>query len=169
MQRRLDDVRGDDVRGDDPRENDAQGRHPRRNGAAFEDALRADAARIRADVSPDADRRLRAALARHPQRLPVPAPRESLVRPWLAGSLVGLGVAAMVVLAVGRLEPSAPPHMPAAPVASIDVTPELFPGHIPLQAETAVLTAPLERELDNLQSDIEKARDNVERDLRLTF
>ena len=73
----------------------------RRQRPPFEVALRADAARIPARITAGMDKRLEAALARERPREAVPVRRESFVRPWLAGSLVGLGAAAMVVLLIG--------------------------------------------------------------------
>lgn len=139
--------------------------------ASFEAALKSDADRIRADVSPGMDRRIEAAIARERSRPVPPARRDTFVRPWLAGSLVGLGVAAAAVLLIGRVIDAPPPAAtPAVPIA--DAAPEYlqaFREQVPLNVETAELTAPLEQELRNLQSDLEKAKENVERDLRLTF
>jgi hypothetical protein len=138
---------------------------------SLEAALRSDAARIRAEISPDLERRIEAAIARERSRPALAARRETFARPWLAGSLVGLGAAAMAVLLVGRVvDPPASAPTPAVPIA--DAVPEYlqaFREQVPLKVETAELTAPLEQELRNLQSDLEKARDNVEQDLRLTF
>lgn len=139
--------------------------------ASFEAALKSDAARIRADVSPGLERRIDAAIALERSRPAVPARRETFVRPWFAGSLVGVGVAAMALLVIGRItESPVPVPTPAVPIA--DTVPEqlqAFREQVPLNVETAELTAPLEQELRNLQSDLEKARENVERDLRLAF
>jgi hypothetical protein len=146
----------------------------RRPGGArgsFEAALKSDAARIRAEVSPGLERRIEAAIARERSRPATPARRETFVRPWLAGSLVGVGVAATALLLTGRIiEAPVPVPTPAVPIT--DSVPEhlqAFREQVPLNVETAELTAPLEQELRNLQSDLEKARENVERDLRLAF
>lgn len=136
--------------------------------ASFEAALKADAARIRVEVSPALERRIEAALARERARPQAPPHRETFVRPWLAGSLVGLGVAAAAVLLIGRVD-DAPAPIPAVPVADTSEQLRAFREQVPLKVETAELTAPLEQELRNLQSDLEKARESVERDLRLTF
>lgn len=135
-------------------------------------SLREDAARVRGDVSPALQRRIDGALARARQMPAAPRRRELLMRPWLAGSLSGIAVAAAVVLLVAQRgnEPQVPFVQPAEVAA--ESTPEFithFHEQLTLRAETADLTAPLEKELENLQSDIEKARENLERDLRLTF
>ena len=140
--------------------------------ASFEAMLKADAARIRIDVSPALERRIEAALARERARPEMPSRRETLVRPWLAGSLVGLGVAAAAVLLIGRIDQvpvPVPAPTPGVPVADTSEPHRAFRQQVPLNVETAELTAPLEQELRNLQSDLEKARENVERDLRLAF
>ena len=142
-----------------------------RTAVSFEAALKADAARIRPDVTPELYARIDAALARERSRPASPPRRESFVRPWLAGSLVGLGVAAMAVLVV-RIGGEAPAPAPTPEVSVADTSEEplqAFRQQVPLNVETAELTAPLEQELRDLQADLEKARENVERDLRLTF
>lgn len=153
----------------------------RKGRQAFEEALRADAARIRAQVPAGTERRLEAALARErpPGYVlePTKARRETFLRPWLAGSLVGVGVAALLVLLIGRLGNDLPAPAPSPETSVADVSPgempsellQSFRAQVPLKAETAELTAPLEQELENLKSDLEKARGEVERDLALTF
>jgi len=152
------------------RPTDSRGKADRTTDS-FEAALKSDAARIRADVTPRLDRRIDAALARERHRPGTPPRRETFVRPWLSGSLVGLGVAAMAVLLIGRIGGEAPrPPTPDVPVADNPGEQlQAFREHVPLNVETAELTAPLEQELRHLQSDLEKAREDVERDLRLTF
>lgn len=138
---------------------------------SFEARLKSDAGRIRADVSPELDRRIAAAIARERSRPATRPRREPFVRPWLAGSLVGLGAAALAVLLIGRVVDTSVPG-PATAVPIAETAPEYlqeFREQVPLNVETADLTAPLEQELRNLQSDLEKAKENVERDLRLTF
>lgn len=152
----------------------------KREGDPLAAALRQDADRIMAAVSPALERRIDAALARSQQAPATPAGRkphrerrhEPWIRHWLAGSLSGLAVAAAIVLLVGRPDE----QMPAATPVPQSVTEQKMPEYItllheqlPLRAKTADLTAPLEKELENLQSDIEKARENLERDLRLAF
>ena len=143
-------------------------------------ALRQDAARIRATVSPALERRIEAALGRSQQATATPAAREprrerhreQWIRPWIAGSLSGLAVAAAIVLLVGRPAERMPAATPVPQSVAEQKVPEyitLLREQLPLRAETADLTAPLEKELENLQSDIEKARENLERDLRLAF
>lgn len=143
-------------------------------------ALRQDADRIRAAVSPALERRIESALARSQPSPATPARREprreprreQWIRPWLAGSLSGVAVAAAIVLLAGRPEEQLPTVTPTPQIAAGQVVPDyitLLRQQLPLRTETADLTAPLEKELENLQLDIEKARENLERDLRLAF
>ena len=143
-------------------------------------ALRKDAGRIRAAVSPARMRRIDAALSRTQQAPPSTARREPRheprhepwIRPWLAGSLTGLAVAAAILLLVNHPDEPLPPATPAPQSVAEQRVPEyitLLREQLPLRAETADLTAPLEEELENLQSDIEKARASLERDFRLAF
>lgn len=144
----------------------------KRDGDPLATALRQDADRIRAALSPGLERRIDAALARSLQVPATPARREPWIRPWLAGSLSGVAVAAAIVLLAGRLDERLPTATPAPQSVAGQVVPDyitLLHQQLPLRAETADLTAPLEKELENLQSDIEKARENLERDLRLAF
>lgn len=151
------------------------GRNSRRRREPFDAALRADAARIRAGLTAGTERRIAAALARERPLAVAKERRESFLRPWLAGTLAGLGAAAMVVLLIGRSGSESPVPAPDASLADAsreEMPSELlqsFRAQVPLNAETAELTAPLEQELRNLKSDLEKARDDVERDLALTF
>lgn len=138
----------------------------------LDEALKGDAGRIRADFSPQLERRIAAALARVEPAAPSPAPRETLVRPWLAGSLAGIATAALVILLVARLDGSRPPPAATPESTVAEVAPDyvrLFREQVPLHAETAELTAPLEEELRDLKSDVDKVRKNVEHDLRMTF
>ena len=149
----------------------------RRKQASFDAALRSDAGRIRADVTAGFERRIEAALAHERPRAVAPERRQNFAGPWLAGSLAGLGAAAMIVLLVGRSGedtrvPPAAPAQPLADVSAADRSSELLRSlraEVPLNVETAELTAPLAQELENLRSDLEKARENVERDLGLRF
>ncbi len=145
-------------------------------GDALAAALRQDADRIRAAVSPELERRIDAAMARSHQAAATPVHREPgrepWIRPWLAGSLSGLAIAAAIVLLVGQPDEQMPAATPLPQSVAEQNVPEyitLLREQLPLRAETADLTAPLEEELENLRSDIEKARANLERDLRLAF
>ncbi len=134
----------------------------------LERQLKEDAGLIKADLSPDAQERIRASLEstqpvdRMPRNTQMPG-----TTLWWASSLTGLVAAALVIVLVNwnstgepveNLSDSAPPE-----------TGWPIPSGFPLNAETADWTTPLAEELKNLQSDLEKARDNVERDLRLSF
>lgn len=134
----------------------------------FERRLRDDAARIRAEVSPALDARIRASL--EAADLPARPARSSPSSPppqwssWWASSLTGLAVALCLIALVNYWPDTAsPPEAPEAvarTTAIATVTPLL-------RAETAVLTAPLERELDDLEADLKKAREVVRADLGL--
>lgn len=134
----------------------------------LERQLKEDAGLIKADLSPDAQERIRASLEsiqpadQAPRNTQMPG-----TTLWWASGLTGLAAAALVIVLVDwnstgepveDLAGSAPPE-----------TDWSIPGRFALNAETADWTTPLEEELKNLQSDLEKARDSVERDLRLGF
>lgn len=130
----------------------------------LERRLREDAARLRADVSPGLDERIRASLeaaAAAPAKPPRPSRPQSSF--WWASSLTGLaaalGVIALLNLQPGGDEPPGTGHTVAGP--------ETVVAAPLLHAETAVLTAPLEEELDDLEADLKKAGERVREDLGL--
>ena len=67
----------------------------------------------------------------------------------------------MLMIAIVNLQVEDQPE-PATPVDLMATTPR-----IDLNAETAMLTAPLQEELDKLQSDLKKAEEKVKRDIGL--
>ena len=134
----------------------------------LERQLREDAGRIKADLSPALQERIRASLeaTRPVDNTPrkTQTPGTTL---WWASSLTGLTAAALVILFVNWN--SAIDPIEDQPVSATPRTILSIPGNFPLNVETAVWATPLEEELKNLQSDLEKARENVERDLRISF
>ncbi len=131
--------------------------------------LREDAANIDATVSPELEARIHASL--HAVS-PAEKPSRQVARPWafwLASSLTGaaVAIAAIAFLAVHNPEPEAPPAVAQSPQPG---EAEAEPFDIPalrLDAETAVLTAPLQQELDALQSDLKKVEQKVRDDMGL--
>lgn len=123
--------------------------------------LREDAARIEVDVSDELDRRIEASL--HATTPQTPTPERPPARPplfWWASTITGVA-AAVAVIAIVNLQVEEPAES-AAPVDLMATTPR-----IELNAEAAMLTAPLQEELDNLQSDLKKAEEKVRRDIGL--
>ena len=123
--------------------------------------LREDAARIEVDVSDELDRRIEASLhATTPQTDP---PARPMARPplfWWASTITGIAAAVAVIAIVNwRVEEQPQPVVPVDLMASV-------PG-IELNAEAAMLTAPLQEELDKLQSDLKKAEEKVRQDIGL--
>jgi hypothetical protein len=128
----------------------------------LEQALREDAARIDATVSPELDKRIRASLESVSQEKSLRARHEQTRTFWWASSLTGLA-AALGIIALINLWPSASaPVSEPQTVAGPDSVPPMMPL---LKTESAMLTAPLERELDDLESDLETARKVVREDL----
>jgi hypothetical protein len=134
----------------------------------FEGRLKDDAGRIRADISPDLEKRIRASLEMlRSERLPSGRERSADASLWLRSSLTGLVAAVLIIVLVNWRTPVERAEVATDPKPAGTI-PSLQSG-FPLNAETAEWTAPLEEELKNLQSDLEKARENVERDLRMSF
>jgi hypothetical protein len=133
----------------------------------FERQLKEDARRIRAELSPTLQERIRASLeATHPaEQSPRPAQVPGM-KLWWASSLTGLAIAALVIVLANWKVPVEPLEDAISTPPLTSRTPQ---GIFPISAETAEWTAPLEEELRNLQSDLEKARENVERDLKSSF
>ena len=138
----------------------------------LEQRLREDALTIRADVPPELEARIHAALGRT-SRTP-PEARERPWPSWLAGSLAGAAAVAAVltVTAVFVVNPvPAPEPMQVEDAVGYSV-PEYvreLQRELPLDVRTAALTAPLEEELQNLRSDLEHAKEIVRQDLDVTF
>ena len=123
--------------------------------------LREDAARIDIEVSDELDRRIEASLRATAPDVPTPARPEA--RPplfWWASTITGVAAAAAVIALVNWRVEEQPD--PVAPVDLMATAPR-----IELNAEAAMLTAPLQEELDKLQSDLKKAEEKVRRDIGL--
>ena len=123
--------------------------------------LRDDAARIDIDVSEELDRRIEASL--HAATPAAAAPVRPPAKPplfWWASTITGIA-AAVAVIAIVNLRVEEQPD-PVAPVDLMASTPR-----IELNAEAAMLTAPLQEELDKLQSDLKKAEEKVREDIGL--
>ena len=134
----------------------------------MERQLREDAGRIKADLSPELQERIRASLesTRPADQTPrkIQTPGTTL---WWASSLTGLAAAALVILLINWNSANGP--IEDEPVSATPGVVLSIQHNFPLNVETAEWATPLEEELKNLQSDLEKARENVERDLRLSF
>lgn len=123
--------------------------------------LRKDAARIEVDVSDELDRRIEASL--HAVTPPDTIAQRPAAKPplfWWASTITGIAAAIAVIAIVNlQVEPQPDPVTPVDLMANAPI--------IELNAETAVLTAPLQEELDKLQSDLRKAEEKVRRDIGL--
>lgn len=123
--------------------------------------LREDAARIEVDISDELDRRIEASL--HATAPEAPAPVRDRARPplfWWASTITGIAAAVAVIAIVNLQVEETPEAVP--PVDLMASTPT-----IELNAEAAMLTAPLQEELDKLQSDLKKAEEKVRKDIGL--
>ncbi|MEO1203826.1 MAG: hypothetical protein AAFX10_14040 [Pseudomonadota bacterium] len=132
----------------------------------LEQTLKDDAAKIRAEVSPELDYRIRASLEGVRPEAGRPRSRRP-VSMWWASSLTGAAAAIVIIVLVITLETppgSGTDEVPVAEVNGIAATPPLLPE---LSTRAAVLAGPLEQELENLESDLRKARDVVRKDLGL--
>ncbi|MDH4108162.1 MAG: anti-sigma factor [Gammaproteobacteria bacterium] len=136
----------------------------------LEHELKQDAARIRADVTPELRARIEASL--RAARLDRRESRD--VRPgsyfWWFSGLTGVAATLLVVALLNRagdpdtVAPDAPPaNVVVVRGDTVDVR------LVPLDVRNADFTEPLEDELEKLKSDLEKARDEVERDIRFSF
>ena len=119
----------------------------------LERRLKDDAERIRVEVSPELDERIRASLEATAPLRPVPTSRPRWF--WWASSLTGVAgaLAVIALLNLGR-QPEAPPAVAAQPLLrpALDVRP-------------AVMLGPLESELDNLKRDLARAEAVVREDV----
>lgn len=123
-------------------------------------ALREDAEKIEVSVSADLDKRLHASIEHSPPRRP--KPKRTTARVGWASALTGVTAAVAVLLVINWNRPEAPATV-VPPLASVA-------GALPrLNAETAVLTAPLTKELENLEADLKKAEEAVKREIGLSM
>ncbi|MDJ0710844.1 MAG: hypothetical protein QNJ14_10655 [Woeseiaceae bacterium] len=122
--------------------------------------LRDDAARIDVEVSDELDRRIEASLHATVPDKPVARPQARPPLFWWASTITGIA-AAIAVIAILNLQVEEQSE-PATPIDIMATTPR-----IELNAEAAMLTAPLQEELDKLQSDLKKAEEKVRRDIGL--
>jgi len=134
----------------------------------FTRRLREDAARIDAEVSPQLESRIQASLAAiEPEVVRQRRPARRPVSFWLASSLTGVAAALAVIAVLNVIDSNEPEAVPRV----VDANPAQ-PLEIPaldLDAEAAMLTAPLARELEDLQADLKKAEEVVRGDVRIDF
>ncbi len=124
-------------------------------------ALREDAAKIEARVSPELDARIRASLERvAAERAGKTRRRARPVSMWWASSLTGI-TAALLVIALINLRERAPVDAP------VGTAPHRPLSALELKTETAVFIGPLEKELEDLASDLEKAERAVKEEIGL--
>jgi len=134
----------------------------------FTRRLREDAATIDAEVSPQLETRIQASLAAiEPEVARQRRPARRPVSFWLASSLTGVA-AALAVIAVLNVNDSDEPAAVPRTVAANPAQPLEIPA-LDLDAEAAMLTAPLARELEDLQADLKKAEEVVRGDVRIDF
>ena len=123
--------------------------------------LREDAARIEVTVSDELDHRIEASLrAVTPE---TDAGQDRVVRPplfWWASTITGVAAAVAVIAVLNWQTPNEPTAAAPVPIAELAPIPDL-------NAEAAMLTAPLQQELEDLQSDLKKAEEKVKRDIGL--
>lgn len=130
---------------------------------SLETALREDAEKIKAEVSPELDARIRASLESVSQQASRgPERRARPMSLWLASSLTGIAAASLVIVLINLDRPGPPPVSTDRPMAIPPLMPEL-------KTETAVFIGPLQEELDNLESDLRKAERAVKEEIGLTL
>ena len=131
--------------------------------------LKKDAQALDAPISAELENRIEATLrASEPHRpdRAVASRRPALF--WWASSLTGVAAAAIVLVIVNVLQPDRHPVPPSvASTALHDATTGAGRPVVPLNVESAVLTAPLQQELVDLQADLKKAQQQVRRDIGL--
>ena len=127
-------------------------------------ALKDDAAKIRAEVSPELDQRIQASLQGISPERPARPPRRPLSL-WWASSLTGVAAAAGLVVLVNSDIFSPGPSVPDNAVANVNGTLSTSPVVPELTARAAVLAGPLEQELENLEADLRKAGRAVRADI----
>jgi len=141
----------------------------------FSRRLRQDAEAIEVDVSPAWKTRMQASLesSEFTGRAQAAPPPGSTAKLWLASSLSGLAVAAVIIVLVSRLGgETAPVPDTSQAVADSSKFGRTVPASVSsdwlapeLDVRTAEFTEPLRVELDRLGIDFERARESVESDL----
>jgi hypothetical protein len=127
------------------------------------DILKRDAAEIRADVSAELDDRIRASLESVSQDKPPLPVRPARWSMWWASSLTGITALATIILIINVNQPE---KRPTVETTMISVPP---PYPLDLNAEAAVLTAPLVEELEKLEADIRRAQQRVSAEIGLSM
>ena len=79
-----------------------------------------------------------------------------------ASLITGVAAAAAVIAVLNWQTPDQPVRPPPVPIAELAPLPDL-------NAEAAMLTAPLQQELEDLQSDLKKAEEAVKEDIDRLF
>lgn len=125
----------------------------------FQEDLKADAARIDAQLDDAQRKRLDARLQTTPRVRPNPA-GGSRVLGW-ASAATGLVALALFIM-LGNRSPEAEQPVTVAGGDELSLA-------VPLQVETVDLTRPLQQELTNLQADVALARETIERELKRSF
>ena len=131
----------------------------------LQQALNDDAAKIRAEVSPELDQRIQASLTGISPERPARRPARRPLLPWWASSLTGVAAAIGVIVLVNSGVFAPAPPAPDSAVANVNGTLPTSPVVPELTARAAVLAGPLEQELENLEADIRKAGQAVRADI----
>ena len=130
--------------------------------------LRADAAKIDAEISAQRDSRIQASLiASEPDGARQRKPARRPVSFWLASSLTGVAAALAVIVVLNIVDSNKPAAVPRT-VAANPAQALQIPA-LDLDVEAAMLTAPLAQELEDLQADLKKAEEVVRGDVRIDF
>lgn len=139
----------------------------------FEKRLKQDAADIKAEVSPQLQARIAAAVhsaGRDVQRNPRSA---SVSNIWWASSLTGLAAAVIVIVLMNLnqtgVEQQTPPTTVATTVPDHREYLAELQENLPLRTETVEFSQGLDEEWQRLQADLAKARQSISRDVEFTF
>ena len=136
----------------------------------LERQLKADAAAIPAEVSPELQKRIAASLQAADTAETSANPARARISSWWISGLTGVACALLLLVLFNRTEPLPAIEPDTVPVAStVPDSPPADQVEFPLRAEAAEFAEPLEDELEKLQSDLEKAREAVEAELRRGF
>lgn len=136
----------------------------------FANRLKADAAKIDADVSTELKARIDASIRSLDHDEPATAGKSRPFLLWWASSLTGLVAAVLVIALLNRnaTEDAVEAREASAAVVVPEYVQQLNAEFL-LRAEYADFTEPLEDELDKLKSDMAKAQDNIRKNLRTTL